>query len=81
MPMLVDDKPQTVFIHIGSNAITIFNHHDAGINYLANMIIEIWLKCRYYGVKKIAIWSAVVRNNNKYSRLVQQVNTSYLMPS
>ena len=81
MPMLVDDKPQTVFIHIGSNGITIFNHHDAGINYLANMIIEIWLKSRYYGVKKIAIWSVVVRNNNKYSRLVQQVNTSYLMPS
>ena len=51
--MLVDDKPQTVFIHIGSNAITIFNHHDAGINYLANMIIEIWLNADIMVLKKL----------------------------
>ena len=28
IPVLVDDKPQTVVIHIGSNAIAKFDHHD-----------------------------------------------------
>ena len=55
MPMLVNEKPQTVVMRIGSNDITKFNYHDASINYLANMIIQIGLKCRYYGVKSIAI--------------------------
>ena len=78
IPMSVDEKPQTVVIRIGSNGITKFNHHDASINYLVNMIIQIGLKCRYYGVKSIAIQYVVVRNNNKHNRLVQQVNISYL---
>ena len=53
--MLVDEKPQTVVMRIGSNDFTKFNHRDASINYLANMIIQIGLKCRYYSVKSIAI--------------------------
>ena len=28
IPVLVDDKPLTVVIHIGSNAIAKFNYHD-----------------------------------------------------
>ena len=55
MPMLVDEKPQTVVMRIGSNDITKFNYHDDSINYLANMIIQIGLKCGYYGVKSIAL--------------------------
>ena len=46
-PVLVDEKRQTVVIHIGSNDITKFNYHDVDVNDLANRILQIGLKCRY----------------------------------
>ena len=57
IPVLVNEKPQTIFIHIGSNDITKFNYHDAEVNDLANIILQIGMKCRFYGVESIAISS------------------------
>ena len=51
IPILVDQKPQTAVIHIGLNDITKFNYHDVYVNDLANGILQIGLKCRYYDVK------------------------------
>ena len=36
---------------------TKFNYHDAEVNDLANIILQIGIKCRFYGVEGIAISS------------------------
>ena len=76
IPVLVDEKPQTVFIDIGSNYITKFNYHGVDVNDLANRILQIWLKCRYYGVEGIAISSVLVRNDNNLNKLIREINIS-----
>ena len=76
IPILVDEKPQTVFIHKGSNDITKFNYHDINVNYLANRILQVGLKCRYHGVESITISSALVRNDNNLNKLIWGVNIS-----
>ena len=69
IPVLVDEKPQTVVIHIGSNDITKFNYYDVDVNDLANIILQIGLKRKYYEVESITISSALVRNDNNLKRL------------
>ena len=76
IPVLVDEKPQTVAIHKGSNDITKFNYHDINVNYLANRILQVGLKCRYYGVESITISSALVRNDSNLNKLIWGVNIS-----
>ena len=76
IPVLVDKKPQTVFIHIGSNDITKLNYHDVEVNDLANRILQIRLKCRYYGIESIAFSSVLVRNDNILNKLIRGVNIS-----
>ena len=61
IPVLVDDKPLTVVIHIGSNDIAKFNYHDVDLNYLPDRILQIGLNFRYYGVESIAIASVPLR--------------------
>ena len=69
--VLVDEKPQTIVINIGSNDITKFNHHDVDVNDLANRILQIGLECRYHVIESIAILSVLVRNNNNLNKLIQ----------
>ena len=76
IPALVDEKPHTVLMHIGSNDITKFNYHDVDVNNFANRILQIGLKCRYYGVKGIAISSVLVRNDNNRNKLIRGVTIS-----
>ena len=76
IPELVDEKPQTVFIHIGSNDITKFNYHNVDVNDLASRILQTGLKCRYYGVQSISSLSVLVRNDNNLNKLIQGVNIS-----
>ena len=76
IPVLVDEKRQIVVIYTGSNDITKFNYHDVHANDLANRILQIGLKCRYYGVKSIAISSVLVRNDNNRNKLIRGVNIS-----
>ena len=40
IPALVDEKLQTVVIHIGPNDITKFTYHDVDVNDLANRILQ-----------------------------------------
>ena len=60
-PMLVDEKPDNVVIHIGSNDITKFNNNNVNVEELAHRIINIGLKCRSYGVSNIAVSSVLKR--------------------
>ena len=76
IPVLVDEKHQTVVILIGSNDITEFNYHDVDVNDLANRILQIRLKCRYDGVESIALSSVLVRNDNNLNKLIRGVNIS-----
>ena len=48
IPVLADEKPQTIVIHVGSNDIIKFNYHDVDVNDLAIRILQIALKCRSY---------------------------------
>ena len=56
--------------------ITKFNYQDVDLNDLANRILKIGLKCRYYGVESIAISSVLVRNDNNINKLTPGVNVS-----
>ena len=76
IPILVDQKPQTAVIHIGLNDITKFNYHDVYVNDLANGILQIGLKCRYYDVESVAISSVLVRNDSNLNKLIRGVNIS-----
>ena len=57
VPMLVDEKPNNVVVHIRSNDITNFNYNNVNAEELANRIINIDLKCRSYGVSNIPVSS------------------------
>ena len=76
IPVLVDEKSQTVVIDIGSNDITKFNYHDVDVNDLANRILQVGLKCRYYGVESIATSSVLVTNDHNIDKLIRGVNIS-----
>ena len=76
IPVLVDEKPQTVVIQIASNDITEFKCHEVDVNDLANTMLQTGLNCRYYGVESIAILSVFVRNDNNLNKLIRGVNIS-----
>ena len=76
IPVLINEKTQTVVIHIRSYDITKFNYHDVDVNDLGNRILQIGLKCRYYGVESLAISSVLARNDNNLNKLIQGVNIS-----
>ena len=70
--VLIDEKPQTFVIQIGSNDIIKFNYHDVVVSDLANIILQTGLKCRYYSVDSIAFSSVFVRNNNNLNDLIRE---------
>ena len=76
LPVLVNEKPQTVVIYIGSNGITKFNYHDVDVNNLANIILQIGFKCRYCGVESIANSFVLVKNHNNFNIIIRGVNIS-----
>ena len=76
IPILVDEKPNTIIIHVGSNDITKSNYHIINADELAKGIVNIRLKCKYYGVGQIAISSILARSNNNLNKVIKQVNFS-----
>ena len=50
-PTLVDEQPNTVIVHIGSNDITKFNYSKVDVEDLAQRIIDVGKKCKSCGVK------------------------------
>ena len=63
VPTLVDETPQTVIIHIGSNDITESKIKHINLDDLAQKAIDIGLRCRSYGLRNIAISSILVRSS------------------
>ena len=67
---LVDDNPDAVIIHEGTNNIlNKFNHED-----IARNIISIALNCRKYGVNDIAISSVLFKKNPNLNALIRRAN-------
>ena len=73
-PTLVDDQPNTVIVHVGSNDINKFNHNKVDVDDLAQRIIDIGKKCRSYGVNNIAISSILVRKNHEVNEVIKKVS-------
>ena len=74
VPTLVDETPQTVVIHIGSNDITESKIKQINLDDLAQKIIDIGLKCRSYGVRNIAISSILLRSSIRLNQIILKVN-------
>ena len=73
VPMLVDEKPNNVIIHIGSNDITKLNYHTISADESAKWLVNIGLKCKYYGVGQIAISSIFARTNYDLNKIIKQL--------
>ena len=73
VPVLVDEKPSNVVIHVGSNNITKFNYNNVNAEELAHRIINICLKCGSYGVNNIGISSIVKRNSFSINQVIYRV--------
>ena len=58
--MLIDGKPNTTI----------------NIDELVKGIVNIRLKCKYYGVNQIAISSILTRSNNDLNKVIKQANFS-----
>ena len=71
---LVDETPQTVVMHIGSNNITESTIRQINLDDLAQKIIDIGLKCRSYRVRYIAISSILVRSNIHLNQVISKAN-------
>ena len=74
IPTLVDQKPSSIIIHIGSNDITKSNYKYVNVKEVAERISSIGLKCRRYGVNDIAISSILVRNHSIINNLIIETN-------
>ena len=74
VPLLVDEKPNKVVIHIGSNDIVKFNYNSFSAEELAHRIINIGLKCRSFGVSNIAVSSNLKRSGFNINQVIYQVS-------
>ena len=74
VPTLVDETPQTVVIHIGSNDITEGKIKQINLDDLTQKIIDTGLKCRSDGVYNIAISSILVRSSIRLNQVISNVS-------
>ena len=70
IPTLVDDKPDVVLLHVGTNDI-LSNANDAE---LANNIIIIGLNCKSHDVSKVFMSSILVKKNPKLNPVIRRAN-------
>ena len=73
-PTLVEDRPDIVIIHIGSNDITHNAVDQIDVKDIVNCIINIGKKCLSYGVKEVIISSIFIKKQFKLTRIISHVN-------
>ena len=73
-PTLVEDRPDIVIIHIGSNDITYNTVDQIDVKDIANRIVNIGKKCLSCGVKEVIILSIFIKKQFKLTRIIRQVN-------
>ena len=70
LPLLVDDKPDAVIIHVGTNDIlTNANHKE-----IARTIIKIGLNCKIDGLNDVVIFSVLIKKNPNLNTSIRRVN-------
>lgn len=70
IPTLVDDKPDSIIIHVGTNDIL----NNANDSELANNIIKIAIICKQHGVNDVFISSVLVKKSPRLNAVVRRVN-------
>ena len=71
---LVDETPQTVAIHIGSNDITKMNYKAMNVQNLAQGITHIGLKCKSHRANRISILSILTRSGVQLNQVIGKVS-------
>ena len=66
----MDDKPDAVIIHVGTNDILTNANHEE----IARNVIKIDLNCKNYGVNDVVISSVLVKKNPNLNALIRRVN-------
>ena len=74
IPTLMEDQPEIVVIHIGSNDVTHENYDHINIGDLAQKIIDIGKQCLFNGVKEILISSIFLKKQLKLTRIIREIN-------
>ena len=74
VPTLVDEKPESIILHIGSNDITKTNYDNVTAKDLGQQIVSIPKKCRSFGVNNIAVSSILIRKNMSINKIIKKVN-------
>ena len=70
IPALIDDKPDAIVIHVGTNDILNHANHED----IARSIINIGLDCKKNGVNEVLISSVLVKKNRNLAAIVSLVN-------
>ena len=74
VPTLVGETLQSVAIHIGSNDIAKMNYKTMNVQDLAQEITDIGLKCKSYGVSRIAISPILTTSSAQLNQVIGKVN-------
>ena len=74
VPKLVDEKPESIILHISSNDITKTNYDNVDAEDLGQRNVNIAKKCISFGVKNIAISSILMRKNMSINKIIKKVN-------
>ena len=73
-PILDEERPYTIIIHVGCNDITPKTYRDLKTGVIANEIIDIGKKCMNYGTKKVFISSILIKKQSSLTKIINQVN-------
>ena len=73
-PILEEDRPDIVIIHVGSNDITHNSINNIDAKGISKRIIDTGKKCLLYGVKEVIISSIFIKRQFKLTRIIKQVN-------
>ena len=74
LPTLVEDKPDIVIIHIGSNDVTHDTLSQININNITERIINKGKQCLNHGVKEVLISSIFLKKQLKLTKIIRQIN-------
>ena len=73
MPSLVDDKPDVVIIHVGTNGILCnASYEDIALN-----IIKIGSNCKSCGVNDVFILSVLVKKNPTLNAVIRRLKNMF----
>ena len=73
-PILEEDRPDIVIIHVGCNDVTFQNLEIMDVKDLSKRLIDIGKKCKSYGVEEVIFSSILVKKQIKLTKIIRQVN-------